>query len=259
MQYAIRDILLCDIAYRIISIYTVQEDFTKNMLFSGYARKDSVMPLPKSNQPKPPRTAKERIYQTLLEWIIDGTLAPEEKLNDSEISKFFHVSRTPVREAMQLLADQHLIEVYPGRESIVSPIKQQDTGEIYHMLAELHVLALQFSFPSIDDAVISELQTLNRKLTEACANSDVKTIRLYDSRFHGIFVNLSKNPFLKRFIETLESHVARIENLYYNADTGKSRSPKQHEELITALKKRDLETACSIVRDNWISALNYCI
>lgn len=34
------------------------------------------MPLPKSNQPKPPRTAKERIYQTLLEWIIDGTLAP---------------------------------------------------------------------------------------------------------------------------------------------------------------------------------------
>lgn len=86
------------------------------------------MPLPKSNQPKPPRTAKERIYQTLLEWIIDGTLAPGEKLNDSEISKFFNVSRTPVREAMQLLSDQRLIDIYTEKASIVSPIKQQDRG-----------------------------------------------------------------------------------------------------------------------------------
>ena len=140
--------------------------------------------------------------------------------------QIFNVSRTPVREAMQLLADQRLIDIYPGKASIVSLIKQQDTGELYRMLAELHVLALEFSFPSVDDEVILELRSLNQKFSKACHDSDVKTIRLYDSRFHGVFVALSNNTFLKRFIETLENHVARIENMYYIADAGKSRSPK---------------------------------
>lgn len=160
-----------------------------------------------------------------------------------------------MREAMQLLADQRLIDIYPGKASIVSPIKQQDTGEIYRMLAELHVLALEFSLPSVDDEVILELRSLNQKFSKACHDSDVKTIRLYDSRFHGVFVALSNNTFLKHFIETLESHVARIENMYYIADAGKSRSPKQHEELISALQKHDLAAACAVVRKNWINTL----
>lgn len=156
---------------------------------------------------------------------------------------------------MQLLADQRLIDIYPGKASIVSPIKQQDTGEIYRMLAELHVLALEFSFPSVDDEVVLELRSLNQKFSKACHDSDVKTIRLYDSRFHGVFVALSNNTFLKHFIETLESHVARIENMYYIADAGKSRSPKQHEELLSALQKHDLAAACAVVRKNRVNTL----
>jgi len=82
----------------------------------------------------------------------------------------------------------------------------------------------------------------------------------YNSTQIALFItSFSSHPqsfsVLKRFIETLESHVARIENMYYIADAGKSRSPKQHEELISALQKHDLAAACAVVRKNWVNTL----
>ena len=49
--------------------------------------------------------------------------------------------------------------------------------------------------------------------------------------------------------------MARIENMYYIADADKSRSPKQHEELISALQKHDLAAACAVVRKNSVNTL----
>ena len=62
------------------------------------------MPIPPAQKDAAPRTtAKERVYRTLRQWIIDGTMEPGERLNDVELAQYFSVSRTPVREAIQLL------------------------------------------------------------------------------------------------------------------------------------------------------------
>ena len=74
------------------------------------------MPIPEKNVFEAPKSAKIRIYETLREWIIDGTLQPGEKILDSELSQYFSVSRTPVREAIQMLVEQKLIDVRPGRD-----------------------------------------------------------------------------------------------------------------------------------------------
>ena len=73
------------------------------------------MPIPVKTPLEKQKTAKERIYIQLREWIINGTLQPEEKISDQEISQYFSVSRTPAREAIQMLADQKLVEIYPGK------------------------------------------------------------------------------------------------------------------------------------------------
>ena len=67
------------------------------------------MPIPVKQQAEERLTAKALVYKTLREWITDGTLQPGEQIYDQEIAKYFNVSRTPVREAMQLLADQKQI------------------------------------------------------------------------------------------------------------------------------------------------------
>ena len=92
------------------------------------------MPIPKMPSKSVPLTAKERIYSELKEWIVDGTLKEREKLSDREIANYFSVSRTPVREALQLLSEQKLVSIYPGRESLVAPADRANNAHIYACL-----------------------------------------------------------------------------------------------------------------------------
>jgi DNA-binding GntR family transcriptional regulator len=69
------------------------------------------MPLPKKVSSSSKLNAKDRVYQQLRAWIITGTLAPQEKISDQAIAALFGVSRTPVREALQLLATQEFVEM----------------------------------------------------------------------------------------------------------------------------------------------------
>ena len=56
------------------------------------------MPIPAEQKPMVRTTARERVYKTLQQWIVNGTLLPEERLNDVELARYFSVSRTPVRQ-----------------------------------------------------------------------------------------------------------------------------------------------------------------
>ena len=102
------------------------------------------MPIPVKTPLEKQKTAKERIYIQLREWIINGTLQPEEKISDQEISQYFSVSRTPAREAIQMLADQKLVEIYPGKETRIAPVNLEEASSHYRMMAELHALAVEF-------------------------------------------------------------------------------------------------------------------
>ncbi|MEC1737002.1 GntR family transcriptional regulator [Bacillus mojavensis] len=83
------------------------------------------MPIP-SNAPKPKRqTAKKLAFEQIQKWIVEGVLMPGEKLNDDALAKALGVSRTPVREALQLLEMQGFVEMSPGKETRISQIEKK--------------------------------------------------------------------------------------------------------------------------------------
>ena len=72
------------------------------------------MPLPREESSFERLSAKQRVYETVKDWIIEGQFQPGEKVSDIEIADYFKVSRTPVREALQLLEAQKLVVSYPA-------------------------------------------------------------------------------------------------------------------------------------------------
>ncbi len=210
------------------------------------------MPIPDKNIFEAPKSAKIRIYETLREWIIDGTLQPGEKILDSELSQYFSVSRTPVREAIQMLAEQKLIDVRPGRESRISEIDVTDIPETYKMLAELHAMALEFAFDKIDDSTVKSLRKANENFTQAYKDRDIKGCRSCDNEFHEIIVELAGNDFLRSFIETLGGHASRFENIYFSKAGNMNELIHEHSEIIAAVEARDLDTAKSLMKANWL-------
>lgn len=218
------------------------------------------MPIPKKEAEAVPKTARERVYIEMREWIINGTLKPEEKISDQEISQYFSVSRTPVREAIQLLADQRLVNIYSGRETLVAPVNYNTINSIYRIAAELHSLAVSMAYPRITETHIRDLKEYNKLLTRAVQKKDNADASHKDQLFHDVFVNLADNYFLSDFLKTLESHIRRIQlinNPNYNIIGKEMNSVQQHEKIIEALEKQDLEQAVECTKQNWLYTIEF--
>lgn len=213
------------------------------------------MPIPPKVTEQVPKTIRERVYNELRKWIIDGTLKPEEKIYDMELATYFSTSRTPVREAIQLLADQKLIEIYPGKETIVAPIHLEEVHSLCQIAAELHVLALEFAYPHITRRELDQLKQYNQNLLRALRFGDSSAASLADNQFHNTIVTLSSNYFIQEFTRILSGHIQRlqlIDNPSLNLMGKHQDSVQEHAKIIDALENHDLEAAKESMRHNWI-------
>lgn len=211
------------------------------------------MPIPSKSLPEKPKTAKERVYSEVREWIINGTLQPDERISDQEISYYFSVSRTPVREAMQLLADQKLVTISPGKETRVAPINLKEAVQNYRIMAELQSLAVELTYPQIIPQTIDELKRINKSFAIAVNTHDIENTQRFDDQFHDIFLKEVNSYFLTEFTKILKSHLQRIEILYYKEKD--LISSQTHEEIIAALEHQNLEKAKEAMRNNWLYTL----
>ena len=116
------------------------------------------MPIPERPQALQRQSAKSVVYQTVCDWIITGVMKPGEKILDSELASYFNVSRTPVREALQLLQNQKLVCVIPGRTTVVADLDVEDFEKCYRPLAEIDALAAELACRNLTDAMLEELE-----------------------------------------------------------------------------------------------------
>lgn len=211
------------------------------------------MPVPAKRPKEKVKTAKEIVYTQVREWIVNGTLKPGEKISDQEISQYFSVSRTPVREAIQMLADQKLVDIYPGKETRVTSVDLKEADRDYRITAELHALAIEFAYPKITEDTIKDLKRINQSFAIVINTHDIEGIERFDDQFHKVFIDLAEDHFLTDFTHILKGHIQRIENIYYKEND--LFSFHSHEAIIDALEHRDLDQAKEAMRDNWLHTL----
>ncbi|MBY6054372.1 GntR family transcriptional regulator [Cytobacillus firmus] len=212
------------------------------------------MPIP-SNYSSPTRvSAKDRAFSQIQEWIIDGTLQPKEKLNDADLAKALGVSRTPIREALQLLNVQGFVEMFPGVGTQVTSVNPEDISKILPPLGVLQALAAELAAPVISQETINILRDINHKFAKALNAGDTFSALKQDEKFHNIIIDLAQNPYISNTASMLQAHVMR---LYYNKTIIlKERSIEEHEDILKALEQKDREKAGNIARVNWLRAID---
>ncbi len=207
------------------------------------------MPLPNSPQQTIRKSAKTYVYDTLRDWIVDGTLAPGEKLVDSNIAEYFSVSRTPVREAILALENQKLVEILPGKATIVSYFDIKSIYSLYTAISYLHQNALAVAYPYINQEIIDKLTSINeRYLTHAPYEKPYKI----DLEFHQVFFDIADNAYFSKFKEELELHTIRVENQFFKSDNNSLKSYQDHKMIINCLINKDLEGAKKHMENNFM-------
>lgn len=211
------------------------------------------MPIP-TNYEKPKRlTAKENAFNQIQQWIIDGTLQPAEKLNDNELAKVLGVSRTPVRESLQLLEVQGFVEMFPGKATQVTEVERDSIKELLPPLAALQALSAELTIANLTAETIQLLEETNALFTEAIhQNESFKALKI-DETFHQIIVDTANNPYITSMVSNLQAHVRRL--FFHNSIVLTESSIQEHQDIIQFLKNHDGKAAAELMRTNWLRAI----
>lgn len=209
------------------------------------------MPIPAQHSPVVRTTARERVFKALQEWIIDGTLLPEERLNDAELAKYFSVSRTPVREALQMLAEKKLVTMMPSSGTFVSPIDLHDLAYVYELLGILQANAIDLGAANVTEDDLTALHQINLEFSRCTQQGDARNALHSDWEFHNRIAELSGNPYLVSYTEQLMVQAHRNEIRFFKSTALFEQSYHSHEEIIDALRTHDLDRAKKVIRSNW--------
>ena len=208
------------------------------------------MPIP-TDSPTPQRSLlRDDVYRSIRDAIVRGQLAPGEQLRDQELGAWLQVSRTPVREALQRLAQAGLVVAEPGRMTRVAPEDPAPILAARQIAAELHGLAIDLAFPTLDEAALDEMEKANDRLSAALGAGDAEAAIAADDDFHEVALTRSGNPLIPDHLEVVTATLRRAEFLHFGSVKG-SASPEQHTEIIAAVRAGEHAQAVALTKANW--------
>jgi DNA-binding GntR family transcriptional regulator len=185
-------------------------------------------------------TIRKSVYLNLRNRIIEGLLGPGTKLNYRQLSLELDVSTMPIREAIQRLANEGLVEIIPGKSTHVSesnPHKLQQYLQIAHAL-ENDILKDIIS--KVTNMHINNMIDINHQLLRALEdNRRLQYLKLQQD-FYNIYLNLSVNKALLQIISTNRLMILRLNFHYFDQISGMESIYHDHIRIIEAFKNHSL-------------------
>ncbi|MBM4792695.1 GntR family transcriptional regulator [Streptomyces sioyaensis] len=212
------------------------------------------MPVPKGRGLVSRSLLRENAYRAIRDAIVDGTLAPGERLNDGDLSEWLGVSRTPVREALARLDQNGLVQTKPGRYTIVSPLDVRAVRDAQSVTAALHELAVREAMPNLSEVELDAMREANARFAVALRRTDVDAALAADDDFHDVAVTACANVALRTVLEQFTPLLRRLERLRFSSLSGRG-SVAQHDRIIALCEAGDTEGAVSATRANWQTLL----
>lgn len=187
-----------------------------------------------------PRAAlHEQVAQRLRQMLVEGRIAPGAKLNERELSELLAVSRTPLREAIKMLAAEGLVELLPHRGAIAVSLGEADIQNTFEVMAGLEGMTGELAAQRITPAELAEIQAMQFEMMAAYTRRDLSAYYQLNARIHAAISAAAKNPVLSQVYKQVN---ARLQALRFrsNQDGEKwKRAVKEHEKMIEALAAHD--------------------
>jgi DNA-binding GntR family transcriptional regulator len=209
-----------------------------------------AQPLPIQRQP-----IRNLVFEQLLSWIESGALAPREIIRDTEIAQKLGVSRTPVREALQMLEHHGAVQTFPGKSMRVAEATPKDAQLVYPPLAALEALAVEMGGPHLTDEDLTSLDHINEEFHHAIDHHEPVRARELDNRFHDLPLHRAENRYLSMAIESLRIHTIRLEAVFFEQLGPGQESYVAHQKILAALRRADIAAAREYTRENFLLSL----
>jgi DNA-binding GntR family transcriptional regulator len=187
----------------------------------------------------PRASLHEQVAQRLRQMLVENRIPPGAKLNERELCEALNVSRTPLREAIKMLAAEGLVELVPNRGAIAVALTEADVVNTFEVMAGLESQSGELAARRVTDEELAEIRALHFEMMAAYTRRDLSAYYSLNARIHRAINAAAKNPVLTA---TYNQVNARLQALRFrsNQDGAKwKRAVGEHEKMIEALSARD--------------------
>ena len=188
-----------------------------------------------------PRALYEEVAELLRQRIFRRELEPGSWIDETRLAEEYGISRTPLREALKVLATEGLVTMKMRRGAYVTEVSEQDMSEVYHLLALLESDAVGVVAQSASEAQLRELQALHQELAGAVADRD--RFFAVNERFHTRVLEIAGNKWRNQMVADLRK-VMKLNRQQSLLKSGRiEESLQEHAQVLDALLARDAPAA----------------
>ena len=194
---------------------------------------------------RPRGTGATFVYESLKAKILNLELRPGTLLDETELSREFHLSRSPVRESLIRLSAEGLVDTPRNRTSMVSQFDFATLPAYFDAMQLLYRLSARMAAQNRSPAQVQRLKDIEHQLEQAHKDSDMLGIVRLNREFHALIAEMSGNPFITTWMRGLLDQGQRVFRMYLHHFHDRVPLPKlnQHLAMIASIEKGDAEGA----------------
>lgn len=181
----------------------------------------------------------EQIVNLLRDMIVQGKLIPGERIAEPLLCKKLGVSRTPLREALKVLAAEQLVELLPNRGAIIARVSLRETAELYEVLGSLETVIGERIVKLATDEEFEELEAIHADILRYRRSENREQYTRVNVAFHSRLSAIAANQALSTIYRDCQLRISRVRHLANRLETNWDEAVAEHETIMAAMRRRD--------------------
>lgn len=194
-------------------------------------------------------------YENIRNAILSGELASGALITEAALVRMLEMSRTPVREALNRLQAERLVEGVPGLGWVIVEVSEEDLVDLYTVRASLESLAAEHASTRVSKVDIATLEELYDGMTIAVGEDDDGELFRLNGQFHGTIARASGNKYLQQLLTGIRESFERYRLSALDWPGRRQTAHAEHGELLTALTIHDAKRAGRLAKSHVLAAL----
>jgi DNA-binding GntR family transcriptional regulator len=195
-------------------------------------------------------TLHEEIVNTLRDMILEGVLEPGSWIAEIKLCNDLGISRTPLREALKVLASENLVQLVQNRGTLVTAIDVDEIAELFELMDALEGLVGQLTAERITDEDLAALQAMHKEMLEHHRAGRRNDYFELNQAIHRRLAELAGNATLADTYQNFAGRIRRARYLANLSDVRWAESVDEHEAFMAALARRDSPAFAALLRDH---------
>ncbi len=189
----------------------------------------------------------QNVYESLKDSIVDFSLPPGTVLTESSLASKFNVSRTPVREALQLLSTEGLVEITPTKGARVAECSLEEVLEAYTVRELLEPYACRLAAERMSEDLLFKLEEVSKNFPgKVRTHQQAVTFEMLNRRFHTILLDASGNSAISDIVKRMMWSTQQA--AFYVSSNRYCESNHEHNLILKYLRSEDGEGAAKAMR-----------